>query len=175
MVVVVDAIQRDIGLIAASAVGSAGASVDHIVDGRAGGRIGVGDASLQTKNLDRVAAFKRKFHDLLGLECISHGGVGSVYTGSFARHFHCDRLPLHLHGEIHGRGNTDQQLDAFLLELCKAVRVDGDGIGRGRQLQELILAVTIGLHAACIAGLFIGERNRCVRQHSVFGIGNDSA
>src|SRR6202020_2832273 len=61
LIVVVDAVECDIGLVAAASVNGAAAGIGHGVNRSALGRTCIGDTGLQTQHLDGVAAFEGEF------------------------------------------------------------------------------------------------------------------
>ena len=106
LVVVVDAIQRDVGLVASRAVYGAATAVlvqIHLIP--------VSDsnhARLQTQNGGGVASLKRQRGDLRLVEGVADGGVGGIDGLHCRRHFHRGRHAGHLQYKIAGRWSSYQ-------------------------------------------------------------------
>ena len=140
LVVHVDAIQRDVRLIATHAIDGATARVRVLVDPVAQ----VDNARLQTQELHHITSFDRQLLDLLAVENIPNRRVGSVHHRE--RFADLDQLgPAgDLELEVRSGGKIDQEGEVFTLYRGETGGADGEGVGTGRELQKLVRALIVG-------------------------------
>src|SRR5262249_10640818 len=141
LVVVVDAIEGDVGLVAAATVQSAVPRVDRVVDVGAD----IGDPGLQAQDTRSVATLKGKSENLSRIECVADGGVRGVHRGPDGFGYRDgvgDRAQFHL--DVHALGGIDEGLDFGGLGVAESGGSDTDQVVARLQGEKLIMTLLIG-------------------------------
>ena len=141
--IVVDAVEGDVGLIAAAAVDGAVAGVDVVVD------VGAdeGGAGLEAEDACGIAAFKGQGQESVGVEGVAERGVGGVDRGDPP-----DSVTVMV--------SATEPSSSLMLSFCgvetrastlsvtavrKPVGFDADDVGAGLQGEKLEAALLVGV------------------------------
>ena len=129
LIVVVNAIQGDVGLVAAGSAHRPSAAVETLVNFFAHEN----HSGLQAKNARRIAAFERQRLYTRGGDGVADGGI----LGVDKRYFTADLnrcSGLHLQRDVQSGGRAYYQSDGLLGGLSKARRGHGNVVSAGRNL-----------------------------------------
>jgi hypothetical protein len=167
-IVVVYPIQGYVGLVAARAIHGARAAVGRTGDMSA--VAGKDDSSLQTENAGRVAAFEGKVGNLIGAEGVAHGRVQRVHERGRAGDIYSDGSASNLHVDVQGGRGGNLEFQATLPHRGEASGVHGHIVFRGRQLEELVVALTVTLTGALEPCGRVRDYDRRTGNHCALGV-----
>ena len=117
------------------------------------------DAGRRNEQRGEVAAVERELLDLLGLDDAAKIGGGVLEHDSFLLGGDFDGLGDLAYGEglVFGEGLVDEEDEALKLDGAEAGFGDGEVVRAGSDVEEVVVAGSVGGGAAGDAGVLIGE------------------
>ena len=113
LIIIVDTVEGDIGLIAAGSIHRTGATIRGTGD--VGAVAGKDNSRLQTEDSCGIAPLEGEIRNLTGLEGVTEGSVLRVDQRSCAGNIDRYNSARNLHRNVQSGGRSDQKLDAVLL------------------------------------------------------------
>src|SRR5215472_16444328 len=158
LIVVVDAIERDVGLVAAGAIDRSATAIGSRTDMTT--IACVRDACLQAEDAGRFAALEGEIGDLICVEGVSEAGVLSVDDRRGSSDLDDGFGSCYAHRDVQRRWSVDHQCDVAAHLLGETRRADCEFIARGRYLQELIDALVVSRRFTVEPRLRVGKSQR---------------
>ena len=168
LIVIVDTVKGDVGLVAACAIDRTGAAVGCASNVRA--VAGEGHSRLQAEDAGWVAAFEGEIGDLIRTESVSHGRILGVDQRGSATNLYRHGSACHLHIHVQRGGSGHLEFQAALLHGGETCGVNRHVILGGGQFEELVVALVVGLARAGESRGRVGDHDRCTGNYCAFSV-----
>src|ERR1035437_6586983 len=132
-------------------------------------------ACLEAQDSSGIASFEWQVFNLVGSESMPHACILRVNQRGGPTHFYGDGSSGDLHVYVQRGGSSDLKYQAVLFQSSEAGGIDSQGIGRRRELEKLIIALSVALRRLAESHGGVRAGKRPARNDCAFGVVDRSA